>query len=84
MVVVDSQNHRVQRFTPEGDYLGGFGSHGSEPGQFELPWGVHIDELGDIYVADWGNDSIQRFSPTGDFIATYCQSGKEERQLQRK
>ena len=55
VVVVDSLNHRVQRFTRDGEYLGGFGGHGSGDGQFDMPWGVTIDAEGAIYVADWRN-----------------------------
>ena len=53
-----------QTYTPEGNYLGGFGTLGSEPGQLDMPWGVHVDELGDIYVADWGNHRCQIFPAT--------------------
>ena len=83
MVVVDSRNHRVQRFTADGKYLDGFGSHGSEPGQFNLPWGVHVDELGDIYVADWGNNRYQVFSGSGEFKQAVGKTGSDEGEFDR-
>ena len=33
-----------------------------------MPWGIEVDEKGDVYVADWRNDRIQKFSSDGDFI----------------
>ena len=60
-----------------------FGSNGSNPGQFNLPWGIEISRTGEIYVADWGNDRIQRFSSEGEYISTIGSSGKGEGQLLR-
>ena len=68
-------NHRVQKFTKDGRFLAGFGSHGSGPGEFDLPWGVAVDGLGDVYVADWRNDRVQKFSAEGEFIMTFGRSG---------
>ena len=56
-----------RRYTPDGEYLGGFGgSHGDAPGELSLPWGVHVDEFGDIYVVDWGNNRLQVFDADGE------------------
>ena len=66
LFVVDSQNHRVQKFTRDGQYLGGWGSEGSDPGQFNKPWGICTDNEGDVYVADWKNDRVQKFSATAN------------------
>ena len=83
MLVVDSKNHRVQRYTPDGDYLGGFGSHGSSPGQFDLPWGIHVDELGDLYVSDWGNNRLQIFSSDGEVKQVIGEAGSGLGQFNR-
>ena len=37
-------------------------------GQFNEPWGVAVDESGDIYVADTWNGRIQVFNAGGDFL----------------
>ena len=51
--VSDALNHRVQKFTKDGDFLAGWGSFGSGPGQFNMPWGLTLDGEGNVYVADW-------------------------------
>ena len=71
VVVVDSMNHRVQRFTRDGEYLGGFGSHGSGDGQFDMPWGLTIDAEGSIYVADWRNRRVQKFDGDGNLLLKF-------------
>jgi DNA-binding beta-propeller fold protein YncE len=65
----------VQKFTPDGRYLGQFGGFGSGAGQFNLPWGIGLDKDGNVYVADWRNDRIQRFTPDGGWLATFGRSG---------
>ena len=76
-------NHRVQKFTKDGSFLGGWGSYGAGDGEFNMPWGVCVDELGDVYVADWRNDRIQKFSPDGEFLWTLGSSGDGELEFNR-
>ena len=64
-------NHRVQRFTRDGEYLGGFGSHGSGDGEFDMPWGLTVDSEGSIYVADWRNRRVQKFDGEGNFLLKF-------------
>lgn len=60
--VVDSGNHRIQKFDSTGRFLGKWGTRGSGDGQFETPIGIALDSSGKIaYVADKGNHRIQRF-----------------------
>lgn len=61
--IVDSGNNRVQRFSPEGNYLSEFGQFGIENGSFNKPWGIAIDSQGYIYVSDTMNQKIQKFMP---------------------
>ena len=73
----------IRDSSSEGDLIESFGSYGSNPGQFNLPWGIGISHIGEIYVADWANDRIQRFSSEGEYISTVGSSGKGEGQLLR-
>lgn len=64
LFVVDSGNHRVQVFGPNGsggaDYLTQFGG-----GELSAPWGIALDENAGqtfVYVADAGNDRIVRYA----------------------
>ena len=83
MFVVDSLNHRVQRFTLNGEYLGQFGSFGSGPGQLNTPWGIGLDKDGNVFVADWRNDRIQKFDRDGNFLMKFGSSGNGDGELNR-
>lgn len=61
--VADFENHRVQKFTSEGEFLGAFGEQGSGPGQFDRPTDAAIDQDGNLYVVDFGNNRVQKFQP---------------------
>jgi DNA-binding beta-propeller fold protein YncE len=49
----------------------GWGGHGSEHGQFNLPWGITVDSEDGVYVADWGNHRVQKFTADGGHIASF-------------
>ena len=71
LYIVDSRNHRVQKFTTDGEFLSTWGSLGSAEGQFNSPWGITIDQEGDVYVADHKNHRVQKFTPDGEFITQF-------------
>ncbi len=78
MLVVDAQNHRVQKFTRSGEYISGFGEFGTDDGCFNYPWGVAVDPTdGTIYVTDWRNDRYQKFDSDGNHIYSVGASGDE-------
>lgn len=61
--VADFYNHRIQKFTPDGNFLVAIGEHGTANGQFDRPTDMAVDKAGNLYVVDFGNDRIQKFSP---------------------
>lgn len=80
--VADTRNCRVQKLSPEGEFLTIFGSWGSQLGQFggEGPLGIAIDENGLILVSDshtimGGNHRIQRFDPDGQYVDQFGSYG---------
>ncbi len=49
----DPNNHRVQRFDPDGNFLAAFGSIGQGTGQFiSGPYGLSVDASGSVYASD--------------------------------
>ncbi len=55
-------NQRIEKFTATGTSLGKWGTYGSEPGNFKLPFGFAIDRATNrAYVADWDNGRVQIF-----------------------
>ncbi|MBM3935103.1 MAG: 6-bladed beta-propeller [SAR202 cluster bacterium] len=84
LYVVDSLNHRIQKFDKDGRFISMFGEFGSEPGQFNMPWGIHVDsEHDEIYVADWRNDRVQVFDTNWEFQFQFGESGSGKGQFRR-
>ena len=83
LYITEQGNHRVSRFTRDGEFLVTFGGPGSAPGQFHKPWGITVDGQGNVYVADWGNDRVQKFTPQGEFLTTIGESGSGPGRLHR-
>ena len=69
--ISDPMNHRIQKFTPEGQFLAAWGTYGHDEGQFIAPQGIDVDGDGNVYVADFLNDRIQKFTPEGEFLAAW-------------
>lgn len=66
------RNTRIARFSPDGRFLGQWGTPGNGPGQFNTPHGIAIDSAGKVYVADRQNDRVQVFSPEGKLLAIWA------------
>jgi sugar lactone lactonase YvrE len=63
--VADTVNHRVHKFSSEGELLRTWGERGAELGQFDYPYGLATDWAGNLYLADLNNDRVQKFSGAG-------------------
>ncbi|MEZ4638439.1 MAG: NHL repeat-containing protein [Caldilineaceae bacterium] len=64
LLVADTGNKRILRFTPNGDYVSEIGGGGVVLGRFEEPVSVAVNPTnGNIYVADIWNQRIQVLSP---------------------
>jgi len=51
--IADMSNFRIQKFDKNGKYLLTFGRKGQGPGEFDLPFAVHIEEeMGNVLVQD--------------------------------
>ncbi len=63
--VLDTGNHRVQKFGPDGKYLATYGRQGQGPGEFFYPAWLALDDKGFLYVTDPNNQRIQILTPDG-------------------
>ena len=68
VVVTDYNGHCVNVFSPSGERLRSFGTHGSGPRQFLHPRGVAVDSEDNIFVADTDNQRIQKFTSQGELL----------------
>ncbi len=69
--VVDTGNHRIQKFDSQGRYLTSWGTEGTNDGQFKSPVGIAIDKDDYVYIADTWNHRIQKFDSKGNFITKW-------------
>lgn len=69
LFVVDSWNHRIQKFNSTGAYQSSFGSFGGGNGQFNSPVDIAIDSSNNIYVTDTNNYRVQKFNSAGVYQA---------------
>ncbi len=60
--VADPIMGRILAFDEFGDFLAGWGSYGSGPGEIAIVGGLAVDEEGRVWVTDAGNDRLMRFT----------------------
>jgi hypothetical protein len=70
-------NDRIQKFSPQGEFLLQWGAHGEAPGQFRRPQNLVIDREDRIWVADACNHRIQIFLADGRLAACWGGEGRE-------
>ena len=75
VVVIEVDRHCVSVFSPSGERIRSFGTHGSGQGQFKYPCGIAVDGEGNILVVDNNNNRIQKFTAEGDFLAAVGTKG---------
>src|SRR5262249_32099161 len=63
VLVMDTNNSRVQRFTAAGAFLDAWGSSGGGPGQFNRAEFLAVGPGDTVFVADYHNDRVQVFGP---------------------
>jgi DNA-binding beta-propeller fold protein YncE len=79
--VADTENHRIQVFDADGDFLFSFGGSGNGDGAFNLPAGMAFDASGNLLVADSFNHRVQTFAPDGHFLSAFGSFGADEGEL---
>lgn len=72
LYVTDSENHRIQKFDSQGNYVG---SWGGTPYPFSIPSGIAIDSEDRVWVTDADNNQIQVFNLDGQFLFKFGEQG---------
>jgi DNA-binding beta-propeller fold protein YncE len=73
--VADTNNFRIQQFTPDGDFIRQIGSVGTGIGHFARPKGVAVDKDGVIYVVDAAFQNVQMFNNAGQVLMFFGGAG---------
>ncbi len=71
LVVSDSDNRRIQVFSPDGNLVSIIGTPGSGPGQFSRTSGIAIQDDGTMYVFDNGNGRVEVFDAAGTYVRQF-------------
>ncbi len=72
ILVADTNNGRIEKFSSTGAFLSIIGMKGSGHGQLGEPNGIAVDRAGNIYVAEVAsNHRVQKLAPDGTFIAEW-------------
>ncbi|MBE72366.1 MAG: hypothetical protein CMO07_16990 [Thalassospira sp.] len=82
LIVVDTWNHRLQKFSPDGEFIGCLGGEkkgwvrtaksveaSKSLGAFYAPVSISFDSHANLVVTDWGNSRLQWFDAEGRFVA---------------
>ena len=71
IVLADCDNHRVQVFDRNGNFVSRFGELGSLDNQLSDPEGLSINGKDNINVADRDNKLIKTFSSSGKYLRKF-------------
>jgi len=66
--VADSGNHRIQKYSPDGELLASYGRKGQGPGEFQIMGGIAVDNQGQMYVTDRSTNRLKVLSSEGNEI----------------
>ena len=81
IAVTDQNNHRVQIFNSDGNYLRSFGREGNKAGEFRGPRGIAFHKNGNTSVVDSFNNRIQIFSGEGEHVESFGGEGSLDSEL---
>jgi len=72
MFVADGYgNSRVAKYDKDGNFVKAWGERGAQPGNFNTPHSLVVDNNDLVYVADRGNSRIQTFDTDGNRKAVW-------------
>ena len=61
LVITSYASNTVMVYTLGGQLVHEFGGTGTDPGKFDRPYGICVDDSGAVYVGDYGNKCVQVF-----------------------
>jgi sugar lactone lactonase YvrE len=83
--VADRNNSRVQRFSPDGQFVASIGQGttlNTDPDKLADPAGVTVAPDGTIWASDQQNRRVQHYSTGGAFLGTFGSQGSGDGQFE--
>ena len=74
--VCDRNNHRIQVFDLDLNFIRSIGSYGTGRGELNAPLDVKFDKAGNMYIADFNNERVQVMDTSGLFVRALGQERK--------
>src|SRR3954453_50998 len=71
LLVADTNNDRINKYTTGGDFLSSFGTSGTGAGQLHGPTTIAEDSSGDLYLTEQDNGRVSEFTADGTFIRAF-------------
>ena len=82
ILVVDKDNHRIQKFTGDGNFLTVVGREGNKHLEFSSPFGVAMNHRNrKVYICDRGNNRIQILNADLTFSSSFGSHGSGDGQF---
>lgn len=85
-LIADTHNHRVLEYSPKGELVREWGTHGEGLGEFGFLTDVAVNSRGEYFTCEYNEFSehrIQKFSPEREPLEIWGEFGTEPGQLQR-
>jgi hypothetical protein len=79
LYLVDSGNHRILKFAPDGTQLASYGREGQGPGEFQFMEGIALDSTGRMYISDKATNNVKILNPQGDQVDSLPPGGPSGR-----
>lgn len=84
LFVADTFNARIQKFSPQGEFIKAWGRVGNGPGEL-LGHGylasIDVDNKGFVYVREFDGGRIQKYTEDGEYVATFSRRGGGDGEL---
>lgn len=74
--ILSESEHRIQTFSPTGQFLSKWGTPGGRDGELNGPSGMVFDREDNLYVVDHYNNRIQKFTKDGKFLLKWGTKGE--------